>query len=195
MQAPQSSIYYNLAPQPLPFYAPLSESVPQNADIVCGRNNTLSLETNEQHLFYLDPCHNAAVRQPPGFMYMHSDTELSTTAKLLATSSALRSPIMTHSPHRLTPLGSLTSLNSPLTPSSMGSNVLPPVSTFMFPGSYRSMDNDWWDKANQDVSNSSMKSSPDNAAALEDIYYHGMINGTNEYSFVHSSSSTTTAAL
>lgn len=161
--------------------------------IVCGRNNSLNMDSSAE-LVYLDSCVQASSESG-----LYTDTGLSTTAKLLSSSSALRSPIAMHSPHRLTPIGSLVPINSPLIPpspnsSTSGSNVLPPVSTFMFPSNIRS-DNDWWDKSDPVASSSLMTaklvSSSTTALCDSDVDFYGLINGT-EYSLSHAS---TTAAL
>lgn len=163
--------------------------------IVCGRNNPMNTLDSSADLVYLD----SSVPASESGLYTPTDTGLSTTAKLLSTSSALRSPIAMHSPHRLTPIGSLGPINSPLIPpspnsSTSGSNVLPPVSTFMFPSSIRS-DNDWWDKSDQMTSSSlvtaKLVSSSASALCDPDVDFYGLISGT-EYSLSHAS---TTAAL
>ena len=164
--------------------------------IVCGRNNSLNLESSSTELVYLD---STVQESSESGLYTLTDTGLSTTAKLLSTSSALRSPIdAIHSPHRLTPIGSFGSINSPLIPpspsSTSGSNLLPPVSTFMFPSSIRS-DNDWWDKSDSMTSSSlvtaKLVSSSTTTLCDPDVDFYGLINGT-EYSLSHAS---TTAAL
>lgn len=162
-----------------------------STSIVCGRNNSLMIDSSAE-LLYLDSSSSS--------LYTPTDTGLSTTAKLLSTSSALRSPIAMHSPHRLTPLGSMGSMNSPLIPQSPNTsttsgsnNVLPPVSTFMFPSSIRS--DDWWDKNDSMTSSSlvtaKLVSASTSALCDGDVDFYGLLNGT-EYSLSHAS---TTAAL
>lgn len=164
--------------------------------IVCGRNNlnnsnSHNLDSSTSDLIYLDSAVNCAPSESG--LYTPTDNGLSSTVKLL------HSPGMTmhSSPHRLTPLTSA-AMHSPLIPSpnssTSGSNLLPPVSTFMFPSSIRS-DCDWWDR-NEHVTSSNLVtaklvSSTTTALCDPNADFYNLINGS-DYSLSHAS---TTAAL
>lgn len=176
-----------------------------------NNNNNNSASQSNGSFIYLESC-------PPNSIvdsgYYSTDSGLSSSNKLFQNSStALRSPIgngggsggggaALSSPHRLTPLGSTGSsmVPSPNSSSSTsGSNLLPPVSTFLFASNGRFSGNDlhpeanWWEK---DGTSSLMTTAQlvSTSATLDselDPYYGSFVSNV-DYSISHS---TTTAAL
>ena len=187
-----------------------------NNNNIIINNNSHSLDSSTSDLIYLDSAVNSSASESGLYASLNGTVKLlpssissSTPSSSSCSSSGapMHSPMggMLCSPHRLTPLVAAhsSSMHSPLlapsgnSSTSGSANVLPPVSTFMFPSSqFRSDCSDWWADRGEHVTSSNLVtaklvSSTTTALCDPDADFYNLINGT-DYSLSHAS---TTAAL